>query len=96
MCLAIPGQLQERFESQGLPMGRVSFAGLRREVCLVYVPEAKPGDYVVVHVGFAISCIDAAEAARMLQLLDELGEAAEAESDSEAAGAKKDGSHALS
>lgn len=96
MCLAIPGQLQERFESQGLPMGRVSFAGLRREVCLVYVPEAKPGDYVVVHVGFAISCIDAAEAARMLQLLDELGEAAEAESDSELAGAKKDGSHALS
>ena len=104
MCLAIPGQLQARFESAGLPMGRVSFAGLCKEVCLAYVPEAKLGDYVVVHVGFAISCIDVAEAERMLQMLDELGEAPETEIEAEietGAGVaftpdKKDGSDALS
>lgn len=79
MCLAIPGLLKERFEAAGLPMGRVSFAGLCKEVCLVYVPEAEIGDYVVVHVGFAISRIDAAEAERTLQLLDELGELTSAE-----------------
>jgi len=77
MCLAIPGLLKERFDSAGLPMGRVAFAGLSKEVCLVYVPEAEIGDYVVVHVGFAISRIDAAEAQRTLQLLDELGEMGE-------------------
>lgn len=77
--LAIPGLLKERFEAAGLPMGRVSFAGLCKEVCLAYVPEAQIGDYVVVHVGFAISRIDAAEAERTLQLLDSLGELASAE-----------------
>jgi hydrogenase expression/formation protein HypC len=53
-------------------MGRVSFGGVVREVCLAYVPEAEVGDYVVVHVGFAISRIDAAEAARSLAYFDEL------------------------
>lgn len=89
MCLAIPGLLKERFETAGLPMGRVDFAGLCKEVCLAYVPEARIGDYVVVHVGFAISCIDAAEAERTLQLLDALGELASAEERGETA--KKDG-----
>lgn len=58
-------------------MGRVSFAGITKEVCLGYTPEAEVGDYVVVHVGFAISRIDEEEAAevfRFLEEMDELGE----------------------
>lgn len=74
MCLAIPGRLEERFEARDLPMGKVDFNGVRREVCLAYVPEASVGDFVVVHVGFAISVVDPVEAARMLAILDELGE----------------------
>jgi hydrogenase expression/formation protein HypC len=53
-------------------MGKVSFAGVARRVCLEYVPEAQPGDYVLVHVGFALSRIDAAEAERVFALLREL------------------------
>jgi hydrogenase expression/formation protein HypC len=72
MCLAIPGQLSECYEVDGLPMGRVDFNGLHREICLAYVPEAQVGDYVLVHVGFALSRLDRLEAERTLQLLDEL------------------------
>jgi hydrogenase expression/formation protein HypC len=72
MCLAIPGQIKERFEHNELPMGRVDFSGMARDVCLAYVPDAKVGDYVIVHVGFALSIVDAAEAQRTLRLLDEL------------------------
>jgi hydrogenase expression/formation protein HypC len=74
MCPAIPGRLDERFETRGSPMGKVDFNGLRRDVCLAYVPEAKVGDFVIVHVGFAMTVVDAEEAARTLRLLDELGE----------------------
>jgi hydrogenase expression/formation protein HypC len=74
MCLAIPGRLEARFEIGNSPMGKVDFNGLRRDVCLSCVPDAKVGDFVVVHVGFAISVVDAAEAARTLALLAELGE----------------------
>jgi hydrogenase expression/formation protein HypC len=73
MCLAIPGELTERYEKDGLPLGKVDFGGLAREVCLSCVPEAGVGDYVVVHVGFALSVLDREEAARTLALLDELG-----------------------
>lgn len=76
MCLAIPGELMSTFESDGLLMGKVSFAGLKKNVCLTYVPEAVPGDFVLVHAGFAISKIDADEAARVLSILtsEELAE----------------------
>lgn len=74
MCLGIPGKLVERTEAAGLPMGRVEFDGLAKEVCLAFLPEAEVGDYVVVHVGFAISRIEPAEAERVFRLLDELGE----------------------
>lgn len=77
MCLAIPGRIEERFVAGDLPMGRVDFNGVRREVCLAHVPEAVVGDYVVVHVGFAISVVDKEEAERTLALLDELGEEGE-------------------
>lgn len=74
MCLGIPGRLVERYESAGLAMGRVDFDGVGKEVCLAYLPEARAGDYVLVHVGFAISRVDPAEAERVFRLLEELGE----------------------
>ncbi len=72
MCLAIPGRLTEAFEDGGVRMGKVSFEGVVRRVCLECVPEAVPGDYVLVHVGFALSRIDEEEARRVFELLKEL------------------------
>jgi hydrogenase expression/formation protein HypC len=72
MCLGVPGQLEDIFEEDGLAMGRVSFAGVTRRVCLELVPGLVRGDYVLVHVGFALSRVDAGEAARLLELLAEL------------------------
>lgn len=71
MCLAVPGQIETIDESAPLLTGTVSFGGARREVCLAYVPEAGVGDWVMVHVGFAISVIDEDEARRLFDLLDE-------------------------
>jgi hydrogenase expression/formation protein HypC len=81
MCLGIPGEILEVSEDKGLRVGKVRFAGITREVCLEYVPEAVKGDFVVVHVGFAISRIDAEEAARTYRILEELGQTAELTAD---------------
>ena len=88
MCLGIPGRIVELRNDGAFPMGVVDFGGVRREVCLSYVqPDAGLGDFVIVHVGFAISKVDESEARRTFEvlremsLLDELdwiGEAAEA------------------
>lgn len=77
MCLAIPGKLLDFFVVKGLRMGRVQFGGIVRETCLEYVPDAQVGDYVVVHVGFAISRIDEEEAQRTYQLLQEMDQLGE-------------------
>jgi hydrogenase expression/formation protein HypC len=74
MCLGIPGRVIEVREDAGLRMGRVDFGGVRKEACLSYVPEVRPGDYVVVHVGFAISQVDEAEALKTLELLEQMGD----------------------
>jgi len=74
MCLAVPGRIVELVEGDGLAMARLDYGGVAREACMAYLPEAKVGDYVLVHVGFAISKMDEAEAARTLELLRELGE----------------------
>lgn len=75
MCLGVPGKLIAIQEDPlGMHMGKVSFGGISKEVCLAYTPEAEVGDYVVVHVGFSISRIDEAEARRVFDLLEELGE----------------------
>ncbi len=84
MCLGIPGEIVELREGDGLRVGRVRFAGITRDVCLDYVPDAALGDYVVVHVGFAISKIDAEEAARSYRILEELGQTDELTADVEA------------
>jgi hydrogenase expression/formation protein HypC len=82
MCLAVPGKVVELLSAAAgtgdLPMGRVEFNGVRRDVCLAYTPEAGVGSWVVVHVGFAIGVLDEGEARRTLALLDELGELAAA------------------
>jgi len=72
MCLGIPGEIIEIWEEGGLPTGRVRFGGILREVCLAYVPEARPGDYVIVHAGFAISKVDEEEARATLAALGEM------------------------
>ena len=76
MCLAIPGKLIETFDSHGLTMGRVDYAGTVNTACLEYVPEAEPGAYVLVHAGFAISVLDEEEALKTLALWDEMVQAA--------------------
>ncbi len=70
MCLGVPGEILSTEELE-LRMGRVSFGGVIKEVCLAYVPEAEVGDYVIVHAGFAISRIDAEAAGRVFAYLDE-------------------------
>jgi len=77
MCLGIPGKLIEIHKQTDPPMGRVEFGGILKEVCLAYTPEAQVGDYVLVHVGFAISRLDEAEAAEMFEFLEEIEDAAE-------------------
>ena len=81
MCLGIPGQLVERFTRDEMPMGKVDFGGVRKEICLAYTPEAEVGQFVLVHVGFALSVIDAQEAEQMRTLVEEIEAAAERESD---------------
>ena len=73
MCLGIPGRVTDIRDEAGLPMGRVDFGGVRKDACLAYLPETRVGDYVIVHVGFAISHVDEAEALRTLEILGEMG-----------------------
>jgi hydrogenase expression/formation protein HypC len=81
MCLAVPGKLLST-EGEGLNRtGRVSFGGVVKNVSLAYVPEAMVDDYVIVHVGFALSTVDATEAQRVFDYLDELGELGELNGD---------------
>lgn len=82
MCLGIPGRVVSIEEGAGqspLKMGQVAFGGIVKSVCLEYVPEAVVGDYVIVHVGFAISRLDEAAAQRIFEVLAELGELSELE-----------------
>lgn len=75
MCLGIPGEILSIQEGpMGLRSGQVSFGGTIRQVNLSYTPEAGPGDYVIVHVGFAISQVDAEEARKVFDYLKEMGD----------------------
>ncbi|MBT5876495.1 MAG: HypC/HybG/HupF family hydrogenase formation chaperone [Candidatus Latescibacteria bacterium] len=75
MCLAVPGMIEEILtEDPLMRTGRVNFGGLIKEINLAYVPEAGVGDYVIVHVGFAISILDEAEANRVFDYLEQMGE----------------------
>ncbi len=74
MCLAIPGKVIEIDAAVSPIMGKVSFGGIKKEVCLELVPEVKIGDYVIVHVGFAISMMDEEEAQETLKLINEMND----------------------
>ena len=77
MCLAIPGKVVQTFARDGMQMARVQFGGITRDACLEYVPETQVGEYVLVHVGFAISRVDEAEAQRTYQALADLDQLTE-------------------
>ena len=77
MCLAVPGKIESITGSDISRMARVNFSGVIREISLAYVPEAEIGDYVLVHVGFAITKIDEEEAKKVFEYLVEMGEAGE-------------------
>ena len=72
MCLAIPGKVLEIDASSSPLMGKVSFSGIKKDVCLELVPEVKIGNYVIVHVGFAISQMDEEEAQETLNLIEQM------------------------
>ena len=74
MCLGVPGKIVEIYEKSGLRMGMIDFSGVRREVCLAYVPEANIGDYTIIHVGFALNVISEAEALETLSLLQQISD----------------------
>lgn len=78
MCLAVPGRVTEIGSENGLLMGRVDFSGVARRICLAHVPQVRVGDYVIVHVGFALSIIDEAEARQVFSFLARMNELEEA------------------
>ena len=79
MCLAVPGKLLSITGEDVLRSGTVSFGGINKQVSLAYVPEAKVGDYVIVHVGFAISIVEESEARQTFEYLKQMGELEELE-----------------
>jgi hydrogenase expression/formation protein HypC len=70
MCLGVPGKVVETYREHDVLMGKIDFGGVRKSVCLEHVPDVKPGEYVVVHVGFALSRLDEAEARRVFEFLE--------------------------
>ena len=72
MCLAVPGRIVEVRDERGTRMATVDFDGIRKDVCLAYLPDATVGDYAIVHVGFAISRVDEASALETLAMFREL------------------------
>ena len=79
MCLGVPGKILEIYEKQGLRMAQVDFSGVKREACIEHVPEAKVGDYAIIHVGFAISLLSEEEAQETMDLLRQIITAGETE-----------------
>ena len=75
MCLAVPGKIIDIYEREGLQMARVDFGGgVTRETCLAYIPEAKVGDYTIIHVGFALNLLSEQDAMETLALLKEIAD----------------------
>jgi hydrogenase expression/formation protein HypC len=72
MCLAVPGRVVETYREHDVLMGKVDFGGVARRVCLEHVPDVRPDEYVLVHVGFALSRIDEDEARRVFEFLEQM------------------------
>jgi hydrogenase expression/formation protein HypC len=81
MCLAVPGKVLEIDSASSPVVGKVSFGGVKKEICLELVPEVKIGDYVIVHVGFALSIVDENEAMETFKLLEEMEKLESSEKD---------------
>jgi hydrogenase expression/formation protein HypC len=79
MCLGIPGKIAQCYEKDSLPMAKVDFDGIAKEVCLSLTPEVEPGEYVLVHAGFALNVVDEEEAKQIFDYLGQLEEAADSE-----------------
>jgi hydrogenase expression/formation protein HypC len=74
MCLGIPGKVVETYREHDVLMGKVDFSGVCKRVCLEHIPAVQPGEYVLVHVGFALSRIDEAEARTVFEFLDRMNQ----------------------
>jgi hydrogenase expression/formation protein HypC len=74
MCLGVPGKIVDIYEKGGLRMAKVDFGGIFREACLDYVPDAKVGEYCIIHVGFAISILSESDAMETLDLLKQISD----------------------
>jgi hydrogenase expression/formation protein HypC len=83
MCLAIPGKVVETYREHDVLMGKVDFGGVFKRVCLDHTPHVQPGQYVIVHVGFALDVVDEAEAKQIFNFLEGMNELAELETESE-------------
>lgn len=79
MCLGIPGKVVDIYREHDVLMGKVDFTGISKRVCLEHVPEVQVGEYVLVHVGFALSRIDEAEAQRVFEFLHQMNQLDELE-----------------
>lgn len=73
MCLGVPGRVVQVHDDRGTPMATVDFGGVTKSVCLAFAPEASPGDYVIIHAGFAIAILDETAALDSLRLFEEIG-----------------------
>jgi hydrogenase expression/formation protein HypC len=89
MCLGIPGKVVETYREHDVLMGKVDFGGVCKRVCLEHVSQARPGDYVLVHVGFALSRIDEAEARRVFEFLERMNQLDELKTDSPLPGGER-------
>ena len=83
MCLGVPGKVIETYREHDVLMGKVNFGGIIKRACLEHTPDAHVGDYVIVHVGFALSRVDEAEARRIFEFLESAGQMEELEGNSE-------------
>jgi hydrogenase expression/formation protein HypC len=79
MCLGIPGRIQEIYDDHGTKMAKVDFGGVSREVCIEVIPDAKPGDWTIIHAGFALNLLSEEEAQETLDILQQMAELADDE-----------------
>lgn len=73
MCLAVPGKVIDKFEANGVQMGKMDFDGINKNICLAYIPDIEIGEYAIVHVGFAIEKLDEKSALETLELYRNMG-----------------------
>jgi hydrogenase expression/formation protein HypC len=72
MCLGVPGKITELYETNGILMANIDFGGVKREVCIQTLPEAKVGDYTIVHAGFALNLLSEKDALETIEILNEI------------------------